>query len=196
MRVFVGSITHETNRFSPFPTVLADYHPMTVGYEDLIREAELVGCEVVRGLCARAAPSGPTLQADYEQLRDRLLAEIEAAGPLDMVLLSLHGAQVAQGCDDCEGDIVSSVRELTGAGMTLGVLLDLHASITDTLLQHASLVAVIKEYPAYRFSRNRPTIGDTQPALPAWGSESGNGLCPAAGLHALAYAATARQGTG
>ena len=80
---------------------------MTVGYEDLIREAELAGCEVVRGLCARAAPSGPTLQADYEQLRQRLLTEFEAAGDLDMVLLSLHGAQVAQGCDDCEGDIVS-----------------------------------------------------------------------------------------
>jgi microcystin degradation protein MlrC len=147
MRVFVGSITHETNRFSPFPTVLADYHPATVGYEDLIREAELAGCEVVRGLCARAAPSGPTLQADYEKLREQLLTEIHAAGPLDMVLLNLHGAQVAQGCEDCEGDIVSHVRETAGAHMTVGVLLDLHASITDTLLQHASLVTVIKEYP-------------------------------------------------
>jgi microcystin degradation protein MlrC len=147
MRVFVGAIVHETNRFSPFPTVLADYHPITLGYQDLVREAELAGCEVVRGLCARAAPSGPTLQADYEQLREQLLTEINAAGPLDMVLLSLHGAQVAQGCEDCEGDIVSHVREAVGAHMTVGVLLDLHASITETLLQQASLVTVIKEYP-------------------------------------------------
>lgn len=147
MRVFVGCISHETNRFSPFVTELADYHPMTVGYEDLVREARLAGCEVVRGLCARAAPSGPTRQADYEQLREQLLTEIHAAGPLDMVLLNLHGAQVAEACEDCEGDIVSRVRAAVGAAMTVGVLLDLHASITATLLRHASLVTVIKEYP-------------------------------------------------
>ncbi len=147
MRVFVGSITHETNRFSPFPTTLADYHPMTIGYEDLIREAELADCEVIRGLCARAAPSAPTLQADYEQLRDALVAQIREAGPLQLVLLSLHGAQVAADCDDCEGDIVAAVRGVVGAEVTIGVLLDLHASITSALLRHASLVTVIKEYP-------------------------------------------------
>jgi microcystin degradation protein MlrC len=147
MRVFVGSITHETNRFSPFPTKLADYHPMNIGYEDLVREAELAGCEVIRGLCARAAPSGPTLRADYEQLRDELVDQIRTAGPLQLVLLSLHGAQVAEGYDDCEGDIVARVRGVIGSEVTIGVLLDLHASISGDLLHHASLVAVIKEYP-------------------------------------------------
>jgi len=147
MRVFVGSITHETNRFSPFPTTIADYQPAALGYGDLIREVQSAGCEVITGLCARAAPSAPTLQADYEHLRDELVAQIHAAGPLDMVLLSLHGAQVAEDCDDCEGDIVTAVRSLVGPGVTIGVLLDLHASITATLLDSASLVAVIKEYP-------------------------------------------------
>lgn len=147
MRVFVGSITHETNRFSPFPTTFADYEAAALGYEDLVREAQFAGCEVVRGLCARAAPSAPTVQVDYERLRDELVAQIREAGPLDMVLLSLHGAQVAEACDDCEGDIVAAVRSRVGDRVTIGVLLDLHASITATLLRHASLVAVIKEYP-------------------------------------------------
>ncbi|MEE4146178.1 MAG: M81 family metallopeptidase, partial [Halieaceae bacterium] len=147
MRVFVGSITHETNRFSPFPTTIADYQPAALGYGDLVREAQQAGCEVIPGLCARAAPSAPTAQADYERLRDKLVAQIRAAGPLDMVLLSLHGAQVAEACDDCEGDIVAAVRTLVGAGVTIGVLLDLHASITAALLRHASLVTAIKEYP-------------------------------------------------
>ena len=46
--------------------------------------------------------------------------------------------------------------------MTVGVLLDLHASITDTLLQHASLVTVIKEYPHTDFpetARQLVTLG-------------------------------------
>ena len=160
MRVFVGSITHETNRFSPFPTTLADYQPMTIGYEDLIREAELEECEVIRGVCARAAPSAPTLQSDYEQLRDELVAQVRAAGPLQMVLLSLHGAQAAEECDDCEGDIVAAVRRVVGDGVTIGVLLDLHASITSALLRHASLVTIIKEYPHTDFPETARQLVD------------------------------------
>tara|TARA_R110001599_G_scaffold353465_1_gene593122 strand:- start:35115 stop:36554 length:1440 start_codon:yes stop_codon:yes gene_type:complete len=160
VRAFVAAIAHETNRFSPFPTAIADYHPVGIGYNDLIREAENAGCEVIRGLSARAAPAAPTRQADYEQLRDRLLAEIRNAGPLDMVLLSLHGAQVAENCDDCEGDIAARVRELLGSAVVLGVLLDLHASITDKLLQHATLVTAIKEYPHTDFPETARQLVD------------------------------------
>jgi len=147
MRVYVGALVHETNRFSPFPTTAADYQPAATGYEDLVREARRAGCEVVAGISARAAPSGPTRQADYCRLRDRLVEEVGAAGQLDLVLLHLHGAQVAEDCEDCEGDIVERLRLRLGDSVTIGVLLDLHASITDTLLRNANLVTAIKEYP-------------------------------------------------
>jgi len=160
MRAFVGSITHETNRFSPFPTTRADYAPFAIGYEDLAGAAERAGCEVIRGLCARAAPSAPTLQADYEALRDELVAEIASAGPLDLVLLSLHGAQVAEACEDCEADIVAAVRAVVGDAVTIGVLLDLHASIGPSLLRHASIVTVIKEYPHTDFPETARQLVD------------------------------------
>ncbi|MFT7289358.1 MAG: microcystin degradation protein MlrC [Halieaceae bacterium] len=147
MRCYVGAISHETNRFSPFPTVLDDYKPAAIGYNDLIEAAVAEGCELIHGFCAHARPSGPTRQADYEQLRDRLIADICAAGDIDLVLLFLHGAQVAEHCDDCEGDTLAHLRRAVGESMPVGVMLDLHASVSLQMLEHANLLLSIKEYP-------------------------------------------------
>lgn len=48
-----------------------------------------------------AQPGGTTTSHAYETLRDELLDDIRRAMPLDMVLLGLHGAMVADGYDDC-----------------------------------------------------------------------------------------------
>lgn len=160
MRIYVGGLIHETNAFSPVPTQLADYGDHCVSWEDLYTAATASGSEVYRGLCARAAPSAPTLRADYETLREKLVAEIVAQGPFDCILLSLHGAQVAEGYPDCEGDIVSAVRGTCGSGVTIGVLLDLHAAISERLLEQADLVCVIKEYPHTDFPETAAQLVD------------------------------------
>jgi len=36
----------------------------------------------------------------YEGLRDEILSDLKKAGPVDIVLLALHGAMVAEGYDD------------------------------------------------------------------------------------------------
>jgi microcystin degradation protein MlrC len=160
MRVYIGSIVHETNRFSPVPTTQADYRYFATGYEDLIQASRAAGCAVVEGMCARAAPSAPTKQADFESLRDQLASEISAAGQLDLILLSLHGAQVAEDCEDCEGDIVQAVRAAVGDSICIGVLLDLHASISPKLLELATVVCSIKEYPHTDFPETAGQLVD------------------------------------
>jgi len=47
-----------------------------------------------------------------ETMRDEILAQCKAAMPLDGVLLGLHGAMVAQGYDDVEGDVIERVRAI------------------------------------------------------------------------------------
>ena len=49
-----------------------------------------------------------------------LLADLAAAGAVDLVLLNLHGAMASQSCDDCEGELVERVRSLVGPGVTIG----------------------------------------------------------------------------
>ena len=78
------------------------------------REAEKRGWTVIEGLSTFAAPSGTTVRSVYEGFRDEILAGVKAALPLDAVLINVHGAMVADGYDDCEGDLLSKIRAIVG----------------------------------------------------------------------------------
>jgi microcystin degradation protein MlrC len=67
--------------------------------------------------------------------------------PVDIVLLALHGAMVANGYDDCEGDILERVRDIAGPTAAVGAELDLHCHITDAMVTHATALVAYKEYP-------------------------------------------------
>ena len=54
------------------------------------------------------------------ELRDELLEQLKAAMPVDGVLLGLHGAMVADGYDDCEGDLLARARAIVGPNVVIG----------------------------------------------------------------------------
>ncbi len=162
MRVFTGSIATETNTFAPMPTGLASFreagyyrageHPdhMTFFAGPLWaarQRARERGWVVIEGLVAGAQPSGITTRHAWEALRDELLADLRAALPVDMVVLGLHGAMVAEGCDDCEGALLEAVRGIVGPGVVVGAELDPHNHLTPAMVQHADLLISFKEYP-------------------------------------------------
>ena len=105
------------------------------------------GWDFVDSIFASSQPSGYILRWVYEKLRDEILADLQAAMPVDMVLLNLHGAMAAQGYDDCEGDLASRVRAIVGPDVPLGVELDLHCHISELLVTSANAVITYKEYP-------------------------------------------------
>jgi microcystin degradation protein MlrC len=80
-------------------------------------------------------------------LRDELLGDLQAALPVDMVLLGLHGAMVADGYEDCEGDLLERVRTLVGPDVVVGAELDPHSHLTPTMVANANLLIAFKEYP-------------------------------------------------
>jgi microcystin degradation protein MlrC len=82
----------------------------------------------------------------YEELRDTLLGDLREAGPVDGVILFLHGAMVADGYDDCEGDVLKRARQIVGPNVPIGVELDLHCHLTDDICDNA-LPVIFKEYP-------------------------------------------------
>lgn len=71
--------------------------------------------------------------------------------PVDAVLLMLHGAQMAEGYEDCEGDLLERVRAIVGPTVPVGAELDLHANVSEKMLRNAVLIAC-KEYPHTDFS--------------------------------------------
>jgi microcystin degradation protein MlrC len=162
MRIFTASLATESNSFSPIPTSRQTYeqtlyfppgkHPdrathCTAPLFVARRRAKQEGFELIEGSCFWAEPSGPTLQASYESMRDEILAQCRAAMPLDGVLLGLHGAMVAYGYDDCEGDIIACVREIVGPKAVIGVELDPHCHLTEKRVRGADIVILYKEYP-------------------------------------------------
>lgn len=162
IRVFTAGLATETNTFSPLPAGLAAFHeglffppgkhseqptffsgPLWAARQ---RAAEH-GWTVVEGLVAAAYPAGPVTREAYESLRDEILGQLREALPVDIVALGLHGAMVAEGYEDCEGDLLARVREIVGPGAAVGATLDPHGHMSDLMLRSADLLISWKEYP-------------------------------------------------
>jgi microcystin degradation protein MlrC len=157
MRIFLAGLGTETNTFSPIPTGRlafdldralrergrADDDDLLAAFEGL---AAADHHEVVRSLSAGAQPAGPTVRAVYETLREAILEDLQAAGAIDVVLLSLHGAMVADGYDDCEGDLLERVRAIAPDAV-VGAELDPHCSLTERMVRCADLIVIMREYP-------------------------------------------------
>ncbi|MBC8263657.1 MAG: M81 family metallopeptidase [Anaerolineales bacterium] len=167
MKIFIASLGTETNTFSPFLTGLRNFSETYLvrggnhGDKPFIFAIPLVvwrrraaerGWSVVESLCTFAQPAGITLRSVYESLRDEILADLKAAMPVDMVLLSMHGAMVAYGYDDCEGDLLAKVREIVGPDVPVGAELDLHCHLTQTMIENATAIITFKEYPHIDFA--------------------------------------------
>ena len=160
MRVFVASLATETNTFAPLPTDRRAFeaalycppgtHPATptlcsapmVAARGL-REA---GHTVVEGTATWAEPAGLVGRLAYEGLRDEILGQLRAALPVDVVLLGLHGCMVADGYDDCEGDLLARARGIAPQAV-IGAELDLHAHLTPAMVAAADVIVAFKEFP-------------------------------------------------
>jgi len=162
MRVFTATLATETNTFAPLPTGLSSFrergyfkagqHPEGMSFFAgplwAARErGRALGWQVVEGMVAAAQPSGTTTRHAYETLRDELLDDLRAALPVDMVVLGLHGAMVADGYPDCEGDLLQRVRAIVGPGVVVGAELDPHNHLSDAMVANADLLIAYKEYP-------------------------------------------------
>lgn len=166
MRIFAASLATETNSFSPVPTSRETFeqtlyfgpgeHPdrgtlCTGPLYVARRRAAQERFELVEGSCFWAEPSAPVTQAGYESMRDEILDQLRAAMPVDGVLLGLHGAMVARGYDDCEGDLVARVREIVGPTCVIGVEQDPHCHLTEQRVRGADIIVLFKEYPHVDF---------------------------------------------
>lgn len=163
MRLFSATLATETNSFSPLPTSLAGYrevvflrpgeHPTaaplmcTAPLWVARRRAKEEGFDLIEGSCFAASPAGLTNRHDYEFMRDTILAELKQALPVDGLLLGLHGAMVAHGYDDVEGDIIERARAIVGPRAVIGVELDPHCHLTVKRVRNADVIVLYKEFP-------------------------------------------------
>ena len=161
MRFFIGMLAHETNTFSSIPTDRRQFeaHDLRYGgelleaYRDtgtclggMIAAAHAQNIALAPSLAATASPAGRVTKEFYAEARDRLLADLKTAGPLDGVLLDLHGAMVCEGYDDGEGELLRRIRNVA-PHVPIGVALDMHTNLFPAMAAHATVIAGYQTYP-------------------------------------------------
>src|SRR5262249_50878357 len=109
--------------------------------------AEAGGFEPVPTFMAWATPAGPLDAETFAEVTDRLLSAIKDAGPVDAVLLALHGAMVADGQDDADGTILARVRDLIGPNRPLIVSLDYHGNVSSLMARASDAIVAYRTYP-------------------------------------------------
>jgi microcystin degradation protein MlrC len=162
MRIAIGQVTHEANTFIPTEIEVEDFKALGWWHgEELIRHntgvrgflggmiaaGERLGVELVPTFAASGGAAAAISRAAYETVRSELLTALRAVLPVDAVCLALHGAGIATGTDDIEGDILARVRALVGPDVPVVATLDLHGNLTQEMVDLADLLLGVNFYP-------------------------------------------------
>jgi microcystin degradation protein MlrC len=159
-RFVIAQIKHETNSFSPIPTPYeafghgngplygADAKRALEGtntpFAAFLDVAAREGAEAVTPIAAESWPSNQASRATFERLVQPLETAVRAG--CDAVLLDLHGAMVAEGTDDAEGEILARVRRIA-PGVPIAVAFDYHTNLSPDIVADATVITGYKTYP-------------------------------------------------
>jgi microcystin degradation protein MlrC len=164
MKILIAGFQHETNTFAPTKASYQSFvqgegfPPLTRGADVLnlrdvnvpiggfIRATEAACHELIPVIWAGASASAHVTEDAYERIAGEIVDAVRAGG-FDAIYLDLHGAMVAEHIDDGEGELLARVRGVVGDDMPLVVSLDLHANVTDRMLQLADAIVAYRTYP-------------------------------------------------
>ncbi|BCH12558.1 microcystinase C (plasmid) [Mesorhizobium sp. 131-3-5] len=171
-RVAIAGFLHETNTFAPTRARYANFEhgggfmPISRGKEILERcrntnlgvagfvdYASSAGWEIVPLLWAVAIPSAHVEQEAYERIAGEIIDRVRAAGPLDGLLIELHGAMVAEHLDDGEGELLARLRAQIGPEVPVAATLDLHGNVTPRMVEQADVLVAYQTYPHVDMAR-------------------------------------------
>lgn len=162
IKIAVAGLAREGNTFAGGVGTLDDFRANSLLQGDEILEvgslndslagamqvASERGVELVPTFHARSI-SGPSVRAeDHAELKRLVLDGLTAALPeVDGIYLRLHGAFTAEGCDDVEGDLMASLREIVGPDFPISGSFDLHTHGTATMAAATPMIAGFQTYP-------------------------------------------------
>ena len=166
MKIAIGGVQHETNTFADSRAtfeefVHADAWPgmargralldsvagINLPIAGFVAQAQAEGHELRPLMWCAAQPSGPVTRDAFERIAFILLEDLSAALPVDAIYLDLHGAMVAEHIDDADGELLRRVRERVGVATPIVASLDLHANVSQTMLEQASVLIAYRAYP-------------------------------------------------
>ncbi|MFD1939881.1 MULTISPECIES: M81 family metallopeptidase [Nonomuraea] len=153
LRVAIGGVHIESSTFSPHLSTAGDFE-VTRGDALLARygwlspaEPWAADVEWVPLVHARALPGGAVTPETYDAWHAEILDGLAAAGPLDGILLDIHGAMSVVGRDDAEGGLVTAIRSLVGPEPFVSAAMDLHGNVSHALFDGCDLLTCYRTAP-------------------------------------------------
>jgi microcystin degradation protein MlrC len=171
LRIGMLRIAQESNALSPRLTELDDFgidmsgdalmQATSRGGQEapgFLKNAELSGfrravdaydapVEVVPLFSLWAVPAGPLSHRATAAIRARLRAALEAAGALDGLFVSLHGAMVGEDGTAPEELFLADIRDIIGDEPVVAVTIDLHACLTAGFMEPIDILAAYRTNP-------------------------------------------------
>lgn len=165
-KVAVAGLTFESNSFAPGLTEIDQFERYLMvegpgvltsglGKDEIAGATKIAhdaGIELVPTFSADGGCGATVSDAAYAILKARLLASLsKVLDQVDGVYLRLHGAMTTQSCEDVEGDVIASIRELVGPNFPIAVSTDFHAHFTDKMARGTDLISGYQTCPHIDF---------------------------------------------
>ena len=165
-RIAVGGFQHETNTFSPTRATFEEFEKydgwpgltrgeavfdavagINLPLEGFIQAAKADGHELVPLLWGSAEPCSYVTEDAFERITGMMCDDLRAKGPFDAVYLDLHGAMAVEHHEDGEGETLARVRDVVGFDIPVVNSLDLHANVTERMVEMSSAMTIFRTYP-------------------------------------------------
>jgi microcystin degradation protein MlrC len=165
-RIAVLGFAIECNRFSPVATAQDFEDDVDIRGNRIVAEARSAAAITLPDLpgffaamdasgpwtpvpirVAQAHPGGPVEEQFFKDFLAEIAAGLKSALPLDGVFVSCHGAALAEGTDDPDGDMLEIVRSIVGPDVPVVAVFDLHANVSRRMTDNLSVFVGYRENP-------------------------------------------------
>lgn len=152
LRIAIGGFHIECSTFSAHRSQLADFRvrrgrELLDQYDFVSGTDPIPDVEWVPLIHARALPGGPVTDGTYELLLGELLDRLRSAGPLDGLVLDLHGAMAVVGRTDIEASLAADVRKIVGPNLLIAVPMDPHGNVSADLARSIDILTAHRMAP-------------------------------------------------
>ena len=165
-RIALAGMSLESNAFAPVATeadfraryrfegdaILAEarraHSVISTELAAFVRTLDATGSwEPVPAIVTDCPPWGPVDHDFFSATVEAITARLAAAAPLDAVYVANHGAMVSTGTPDPDGEMLARIRDAAGPGAAIVVTLDLHANISERMVEAADVIVGYQTNP-------------------------------------------------
>ena len=165
-RIAVLSFAIECNRFSPVTTAADFETDVDIRGNQIVSESRSGASITLPDLpgfftemdrtgqwtpvplrASQAQPGGPVEESFFKAFLSEIEAGLKSAMPLDAVFIAAHGAALAEGTDDPDGDLLTVVRGVVGHDIPVVSTFDLHANVSRRMVDNLSVFVGYLENP-------------------------------------------------